>query len=234
MAIGDSLSRTESGGNFQAQNNAMGAGGMAGHYGRLQFGRARLQDAERAGVLPAGTTPEQFMANPALQERVEAWHLQDMASQAQRMGLDRYIGQEVGGVPITMDAILAMGHLGGMGGAAEFLRSGGQHNPSDIYGTSLRDYAVTHGRASGQQTASQQGQASQPQYVDTSGLMASQNALSQAPQMTPEQIDRAQRLQALSLMPQQEPNQLNAADFMRPTQNALAPMGFGPGQSVFT
>ncbi len=64
-----SLARTESGGSFQASNQEVGAGGMRGHFGRLQFGRARLQDAERAGVLPSGTTPEMFMANPALQRR---------------------------------------------------------------------------------------------------------------------------------------------------------------------
>lgn len=142
-----SLARTESGGSFQASNQEVGAGGMRGHFGRLQFGRARLQDAERAGVLPSGTTPEMFMANPALQRQVETWHLNDMRQQAERMGLDKYIGQNVGGVPITMDSILAMGHLGGIDGARRYLQSGGQYNPADVYGTSLSDYALTHGGA---------------------------------------------------------------------------------------
>lgn len=131
--------------------------------------------------------------------------------------------------------------LTGFGAGDNYMQPGSMHigfGPEAVWGAEGRganapDWlrAAYYGAEAG---SVPQGQPSQPQYVDTSGLMASQNALSQAPQMTPEQIDRAQRLQALSLMPQQEPNQLNAADFMRPTQNALAPMGFGSGQSVFT
>lgn len=145
MGLLDTLVRTESGGNWAAQNNVTGAGGMSGHFGRLQFGQARLQDAMRAGVLPQGTTPQQFMADPALQQAVERWHFSDIDQQAARMGLDRYLGQSVGGIPITQDAIRAMAHLGGIGGAQRFLESGGQYNPSDAYGTSLADYATTHG-----------------------------------------------------------------------------------------
>ena len=145
MGLLDTLVRTESGGNWAAQNNVTGAGGMSGHFGRLQFGQARLQDAMRAGVLPQGTTPQQFMADPALQQAVERWHFSDIDQQAARMGLNRYLGQSVGGIPITQDAIRAMAHLGGIGGAKRFLESGGQYNPSDAYGTSLADYATTHG-----------------------------------------------------------------------------------------
>jgi hypothetical protein len=141
----ESLITSESGGNWQAQNAVTGAGGLTGHFGRLQFGRARLQDAMRAGVLPQGTTPQQFMADPALQQAVEQWHFADIDAQAQRLGLDRYLGQNVGGATITQDAIRAMAHLGGIGGAQRFLESGGQYNPADAYGTSLLDYATQHG-----------------------------------------------------------------------------------------
>lgn len=151
-----SLIQSESGGNWQAQNNIPGAGGVPGHYGRLQFGNARLQDAMAAGVLPQGTTPDQFMANPALQMAVEEWHFQDIDRRAQDMGLTQYIGQTVGGAQITQDAIRAMAHLGGIGGAARFLESGGQYNPSDAFGTSLLDYATQHG--TGSPVASAQGQ----------------------------------------------------------------------------
>jgi hypothetical protein len=141
----DGLIGTESGGNWAAQNSAMGAGGMAGHFGRLQFGQARLQDAIRAGIIPPGTTPQQFMADPAMQQRVEQWHFADIDAQAKKRGLLNYVGQEVGGVPITNDAIRAMAHLGGIGGAEKYLTSGGQYNPADDNGTSLRDYARIHG-----------------------------------------------------------------------------------------
>jgi len=149
MGLLDSLVRTESGGNWGAQNAAMGAGGMPGHFGRLQFGQARLRDAMNAGVIPPGTTPQAFMADPAMQQRVEGWHFADIDRRAAEMGLGQYIGQTVGGIPITQDAIRAMAHLGGIGGAAAFLNSGGERNPSDVNGTSLADYARIHGGAGG-------------------------------------------------------------------------------------
>ena len=42
-----------------------------------------------------------------------------------------------------------MAHLGGIGGAAQFLQSGGQYNPADSNGTSLRDYGLRHGGGGG-------------------------------------------------------------------------------------
>lgn len=227
MNILDSLSGTESGGNFQAQNDVMGAGDMPGHFGRLQFGQARLQDAMNAGVLPRGTTPQQFMANPALQEQVEQWHLGDMRRQAERLGLTQYVGQTVNGTPITMDTILAMGHLGGMGGAQRYLESGGQYNPSDAYGTSLADYARTHGSASGGQSAPTGGY--QPQQPPAAAY-----GQPQAPQMTPEQAEQLRIGNALAALPKYETNALNAASFQAPQQqNALAQYGFGQGESPF-
>lgn len=139
-----SLIETESGGNWNALNDEQGAGGR-GHGGRLQFGHARLQDAANAGVIPA-MTPQQFAQQPPeVQQSVENWHFADIDQQADRMGLNNFVGQEVGGVPITQDGIRAMAHLGGIGGAKRFLESGGASNPSDSFGTSLRDYAARHG-----------------------------------------------------------------------------------------
>lgn len=145
MGILDSLARTESGGNWGALN-------PYGYGGRLQFGTARLADAARAGVVPAGITGADFARmTPEQQMAVEQWHFADIDRQAQAQGLDRYIGQSVGGVPITQDAIRAMAHLGGIGGAARFLESGGAYNPADANGTSLLDYARTHGGAGSMQ-----------------------------------------------------------------------------------
>ena len=141
-----SLIRTESGGNFAARNNVQGAGG-AGHFGRGQFSRARLQDAERAGVLPAGTTPEAFLANPELQERVERWHAADIGRRIQSSGLDSHIGRQIGGVEVTPEGMLAVAHLGGFGGLRRFLETEGRYNPADAFGTSLQDYLGTHRNA---------------------------------------------------------------------------------------
>lgn len=152
MATSDflaSLIGTESGGDWAAKNNEIGSGGQAGHFGRLQFGQARLQDAKAAGIIPSTMTPGEFLADPAAQQAVEAWHFSDIDERASSMGLNSYIGQNIGGATITPEAIRAMAHLGGIGGAAKFLKTGGKYNPSDSFGTSLLDYALKHGGARG-------------------------------------------------------------------------------------
>lgn len=141
----ESLIGTESGGNWAAQNSETGAGGQKGHFGRVQFGKARLQEAMNAGAIPQGTTPEQFMASPELQMAAENWHFGDLENQ-----LGDLVGVEVNGQPMDMGALVAMGHLGGAGGARQYVESGGAYNPSDSFGTSLADYARTHGGVSGQ------------------------------------------------------------------------------------
>ena len=144
----DSLIGTESGGNWAAKNNETGAGGKKGHYGRVQFGHARLQDAMNAGAIPQGTTPEQFMASPELQMAAENWHFGDLEAK-----LSPYVGTVINGQPLDLGALVAMGHLGGAGGAIKFVQSGGKYNPSDSFGTSLWDYAQTHGGKAGQSGA---------------------------------------------------------------------------------
>lgn len=139
-----SLYGTESGGNFGASNTAKGAGGHVGHFGRGQFGQARLDDFSRAMGI-GQITGDQFMADPNLQQNVEQWHWSDIEQFIGERGLDRYEGQQIGGVPITRSGMLAVAHLGGKGGLQKFLETGGQYNPSDENGTSLLDYAATHG-----------------------------------------------------------------------------------------
>lgn len=141
----NSIKRTESGGDYRQRNDAVGSSGRRGHYGILQFGHDRLDDARNAGVLPANYSAEDFVNDEAMQDRVEAWHWNDIDSQAEKRGLNRFLGQTVGGVKVTPEAIRSMAHIGGMGGAEKFLTSGGAYNPSDINGTSIQDYGITHG-----------------------------------------------------------------------------------------
>lgn len=134
------LTTSESSGNPTAYNNEVGAGGHRGHGGLLQFGTARLADAARAGVIPRMTARE-FSRQPVeVQERVADWHFQDIDQQIERLGLSQYYGQTINGVPVDHSAITAMAHLGGIGGAARFLRTNGEYNPADSYGTRLSDY----------------------------------------------------------------------------------------------
>lgn len=184
-----SLIGTESGGNWRAQNNETGAGGQRGHYGRVQFGRARLQEAMDAGAIPQGTTPEQFMASPALQIAAENWHFADLEKQ-----LAPLVGTVVNGKPLDLGSLVAMGHLGGVAGARRYAETGGGYNPSDAFGTSLSEYASTHGGKSAPSTGL-------PQIPADQLLSAMSN-----PWLTPDQ--RA----TLAMMLE---NQVQAADPMR-------------------
>ena len=175
-----SLIGTESGGNWKASNNEMGAGGQSGHFGRVQFGKARLQEAMDAGAIPQGTTPEQFMNSPALQIAAENWHFADLEKQ-----LGDLVGKEVNGQVMDMGALVAMGHLGGAGGARKYVESGGAYNPSDSFGTSLSDYAMKHG---GQVSMSAQDGAPMPFNSATPAIPTDQLLAAMAnPWLTPEQ-----------------------------------------------
>jgi len=143
------LIKSESGGNFQAENKAVGAGGLRGHFGRLQFGQARLQDAIRAGVLPEGTTPQQFKASPNLQRTTEKWHFSDINNFIQNRGLNESVGSEVSGIPVTHQGLVNVAHLGGKGGLEKFIKSGGRYNPADDNGTRLTDYLAMGARSRG-------------------------------------------------------------------------------------
>lgn len=140
-----SLIQNESGGNWGASNNVVGAGGQVGHDGRAQFSRARLQDAANAGAIPQGVSREAFRNSPELQKKAEAWHFGDIDNFIQANGYDKMIGQSINGVPVTVDGMRAVAHLGGTGGLRKFLETGGQYNPSDRNGTSLMDYFTRHG-----------------------------------------------------------------------------------------
>lgn len=143
-ALPASLNASESGGNWQAQNDAVGSGGAVGHFGRAQFGQARIQDAANAGAIPQGTTPQQFMQSPELQKRAENWHFQDIDNFIRSNGYNNIVGQSINGVPVTIGGMRAVAHLGGTGGLRKFIESGGQYNPSDRNGTSLMDYFTRH------------------------------------------------------------------------------------------
>jgi hypothetical protein len=139
------LFASESGGRFTAQNDVTGAGGMKGHFGRVQFGQARLQEAAAAGAIPQGTTPQQFMASPELQRAAERWHFADIDNRIKGSGIDQRFGQTINGVPITRDGLVAVAHLGGIKGMQRFVETGGRYNPRDANGTSLMDYFARMG-----------------------------------------------------------------------------------------
>lgn len=140
--LGDGLARNESGGRFDAQNDAVGSSGRVGHFGRGQFSQDRLDDAKRAGAMPADMTPEQFMASPDAQKRVEQWHRDDILNFAQQNGLDRIVGRTFNGKKLTEQSLVNIAHLGGKEGLRRFVDSAGTYDPADGNGTRLSDYAA--------------------------------------------------------------------------------------------
>lgn len=209
-----SLAVTESGGDYGVVNSE-------GYTGKYQFGQDRLDDFNRA--TGSSVKLADFRANPSLQEQVQDWHVQDIDSHIRAKGLDKVIGQEVAGVPITLNGLRAMAHLGGKGGMEKFVSTGGRYNPADSNGTRLSDYARTHAGGSmpsgpapegfainPQQPAPQQPQQLPPDNVVASlspqpgGTMtdaAPQGMPPQAPQQPPVQMAQAQ-----PQMPPQQPH----------------------------
>jgi hypothetical protein len=151
----DRLLQKESGGDFGARN-------PQGYVGRAQFGEARLADAKKAGVIPAGATPEDFRMNPDMQKAAEDWHFGDINNFIDRTGLASMEGKVINGVPITREGMVNVAHLGGKGGLQKFITSGGRYNPADANGTRLSDYFAM-GAAGG-------GESIQPMSADASGL----------------------------------------------------------------
>lgn len=146
-----SLVASESGGDWTALNSE-------GYGGRGQFGEARLADAARAGIIPAGMTGEDFSRAPKdVQVAVENWHRKDVLGD-----LGKYVGRDVDGPgpipPLTEDSLLSVAHLGGKTGAKKFIESGGRYNPTDSNGTRLSDYATRHAGGNSFQTGTQANQ----------------------------------------------------------------------------
>ena len=103
-----------------------------GYLGKYQFGSKTL---ERFKIY----NTKLFLHDPKLQEqvfiaycRVNKWIL--------RKDIKRSLGRIMNGVKITESGILAAAHLSGAGNVKKYLRSNGQKNLSDAYGSSIKSY----------------------------------------------------------------------------------------------
>lgn len=90
---------------------------------------------------PEVKTMSDFLRNVPAQEAV--YRIDDAFKEKEITdnGLDRFVGQNVGGVTITRDGLKNMIHLGGAGGAKAALESNGANDRTDANGTSLLEYA---------------------------------------------------------------------------------------------
>lgn len=103
-----------------------------GYLGKYQFGAETLK---LIGIY----NPDAFLNNPELQEKAfnanvkrNKWIL--------RKDIERFVGKTIGGVKVTESGILAAAHLAGPGSVKKFLRSYGNENFSDAFGTSISYY----------------------------------------------------------------------------------------------
>ena len=103
-----------------------------GYLGKYQFGVGTLQ---LMGVYNA----TQFLNDPKLQEKVFRTNL-SRNKWILRRDIARFVGKKVNGFTVTESGILAAAHLAGAGNVKKFLRSYGDCDFSDGYGTKISYY----------------------------------------------------------------------------------------------
>jgi hypothetical protein len=161
--LASALARSESGGKPGVVNKE-------GYSGKYQFGEAAATEAgfytpddnpndnKWNGTfknLPGVNSYQDFLKNQDAQDQAFNMHQTHLSAEIDGRGLDKYIGQTVGGVPITRDGLVAMMHLGGPAGTEKFLKTNGAYNPGDSNGTRLSDYGTKFGGGGGPAQAPQ-------------------------------------------------------------------------------
>jgi Protein of unknown function (DUF3262)/Transglycosylase SLT domain len=117
-----------------------------GYLGLYQMGCPALRDT---GYMNANcqwtgrdgiTTNQQFLANPNVQTAAINLYNQLQWGYIRNLGLDRFVGQTVGGIPVTQSGLIAGAHLVGVGNLQNWLNSGGASVPRDGNGVPITQY----------------------------------------------------------------------------------------------
>lgn len=121
----EAIAFKESRGNYKKVNTF-------GYLGKYQFGESTLK---RIRVHDT----ESFLNDPKLQE--EAFYtLCSLNKWILKRDIANSVGRTIQGIEITESGILAAAHLAGAGNVKKFLRSNGEHNATDAFGTDIKDY----------------------------------------------------------------------------------------------
>lgn len=126
----DAIGFKESGNDYQSINKY-------GYLGKYQFGRSTL-------LMLGVSDTDQFIEDPLLQEKAFTANLA-RNKWILRNYIKRYNGRRINGVLITESGILAAAHLSGPGGVKKFLKSGGNVDFSDAFGTTIQHYIQEFG-----------------------------------------------------------------------------------------
>ena len=126
-ALLDKLALSENSGNTQAEITVQDGRKF---FGKYQFRAARLADYKVASKERFYISD--FKQDLALQERVVRWHIADIDEAIDVLG-DKAL-------EYCRDGLRAVAYLSGKAGMKKFVRSGGEYNPEDELGSSLREY----------------------------------------------------------------------------------------------
>jgi len=157
--IEDRLAAGESG-------NKPGIVNKQGYSGLFQFGTGRLTDLGlyqpaqgenpnanqwRGTITVPGFQPisyQQFLASPDAQRAAMHVHVGN---------IDQAINETPGADRFNRDGLVAVAHLGGVGGMQRFVQSGGRYSPGDSNGTTLPAYYNRYSQAGRTQLAADHG-----------------------------------------------------------------------------
>ena len=154
------LFASEGGGKLSVENKF-------GYIGKYQFGEDALQDLgyykgdgssnhtitgkfkyDWSGGWTGkngATSKATFLASESIQDQAAKDWVELLCKRMKRYDLAKYIGETIAGVHVTESGIIAAAHLKGFGskkypGVSQFLRTNGQTNAEDAFGTSVADY----------------------------------------------------------------------------------------------
>ena len=130
--------------------NAPGKVNSQGYSGQFQFGAARLNDLglyqpAQGENLKANTFQGQFNIPgfPGVQtygDFLANGPAQRAAMHVQAADIENTIANTPGASQFNTNGLIAVAHLGGVGGMQKFVQTGGAYNPADSNGTHLSDY----------------------------------------------------------------------------------------------
>ncbi len=121
----EAIAFKESRGNYKKVNSL-------GYLGKYQFGESTLNRIRIYNT-------QDFLNDPKLQE--DAFYtLCSLNKWILIRDIKRSVGKTINGVEITESGILAAAHLAGAGNVKKYLRSNGEANAYDAYGTNVHHY----------------------------------------------------------------------------------------------
>ena len=142
------LGARESGGNYKAFNKY-------GYAGKYQMGEAALIDAGYYRKVSRNynndwsgeflgkdgiKSIQDFLNNPRAQENAQIIFKKKQWGYLKAVGAHNYLGLIINGILITASGLLAGAHLKGAGSVYEYLKSRGEKNSSDAFGTRVESY----------------------------------------------------------------------------------------------